>query len=136
MNNIKRQKWSQIIDTNIADGTHQQRLDLLQKLVKKGDRNLIAEYLVDLMVYEDKEEILDGDLDFLESVLRGDGWTGYAQLLDEQNILEFANRECTHERFFDSDKPEFQHLLANLPLLLEDSDFKSESLTNPTEHLT
>lgn len=114
MNIIKRQKWSQTITTNVAYGTRQQRLNLLQKIMATGDRNLLAEYLVELMIFEDREEILNGDLDLLESVLSGDGWIGYSQLLDEQNIIEFINRECTHERFFDSDKPEFQHLLASL----------------------
>ena len=34
----QRQRWSQIIDINIAHGTNQQRLNLLQKIVATGDR--------------------------------------------------------------------------------------------------
>ncbi|MDJ0589995.1 MAG: hypothetical protein QNJ72_08380 [Pleurocapsa sp. MO_226.B13] len=79
-----------------------------------SDRYLLAEYLIELMLYEDKQEILNGDLDFLDSVLRGDGWTGYSNFSIEQNISEFVERECTHEYFFDSDDPQFQHLLASL----------------------
>lgn len=114
MNNTQTQEWSQIIDTNIAHGTPQQRLDLLQKIVATSDRYLLAEYLIELMILEDKQEIINGDLDFLDTVLRGDGWIGYSHLSIEQNISEFINRECTHQRFFDSDQPEFQLLLASL----------------------
>ncbi|MBW4533195.1 MAG: hypothetical protein KME09_04595 [Pleurocapsa minor HA4230-MV1] len=114
MNNTQTQNWLQIIDVNVAHGTKQQRLDLLQKIVATDDRILLARYLVELMVYEDKQEIINGDLDFLDSVLRGDGWIGYSQLSIEQNIIEFISRECTHKLFFYSDDPQFQHLLANL----------------------
>ena len=114
MYHTQRPKWSQIIEVNVAHGTKQQRLDLFQKIVATGDRYLLAEYLIELMIFEDKEEILNGDRDFLDTVLRGDGWTGYAHLSIEQNIAEFVERECTHERFFDSDQPEFQQLLAKL----------------------
>jgi filamentous hemagglutinin family protein len=62
----------------------------------------------------DKQEIINGDFEFLDTVLRGDGWIGYSHLSIEQNISEFINRDCTHQRFFDSDQPEFQLLLASL----------------------
>jgi hypothetical protein len=114
MNNPQTQEWSQIIDINVAHGTHQQRLDLLQKIVAKGDRYLLAEYLIELMIFEDKQEIINGDFEFLDTVLRGDGWIGYSHLSIEQNISEFINRDCTHQRFFDSDQPEFQRILASL----------------------
>jgi hypothetical protein len=110
----QRQRWSQIIDTNIAHGTNQQRLDLLQEIVATGDRYLLAEYLIELMVAQDKQEILNGDLSFLDSVLRGDGWTGYSFLSIEQNIAEFVERESTHEYFFDSDNERFQQLLTTM----------------------
>jgi hypothetical protein len=68
------------------------------------------------MIFEDKQEIINGNLDFLDTLLRGDGWIGYSHLSIEQNISEFIHRESTHQRFFDSDKPEFQLLLASLKL--------------------
>ena len=114
MNNTQKEKWSQIIEVNVAHGTKQQRLDLFQKIVVTGNRYLLAEYLIELMIFEDKEEILNGDRDFLDTVLRGDGWAGYSLLSIEQNITEFVERECTHERLFDSDQPDFQQLLAKL----------------------
>ena len=117
MYDIQRQKWSQIIDTNITNGTKQQRLDLLQKIVATSERYLLAEYLIELMVFEDKQEIINGDLVFLDSVLRGDGWTGYSHLSIEQNIIEFVSREGTHQYFFDSDSLQFQHLLAKIKKL-------------------
>ena len=59
---LSRQKWSQIIDVNITNGTKQQRLDLLQTIISTGDRYLLGEYLIELMLLEDKEEILNSDL--------------------------------------------------------------------------
>ena len=107
----QRQRWSQIIDTNIAHGTNQQRLDLLQEIIATDDRYLLAEYSIELMIAQDKQEILNGDLDFLDSVLRGDGWTGYSHLSIEENIAEFIGRESTHECFFDTQAEQFQQLL-------------------------
>ena len=46
----QRQRWSQIIDVNIAHGTNQQRLNLLQEIVATDDRYLLAEYSIELMV--------------------------------------------------------------------------------------
>ena len=114
MNSIQIPNWLQVIDINVAHGTKQQRLNLLQEITATGNRILLARYLVELMVHEDKQEIINGDLDFLDSVLRGDGWTGYSLLSIEQNIAEFVERECTHERFFNSNQPEFQLLLTKL----------------------
>ena len=54
MNNPSRQNWSEIIDVNISHGTNQQRLNLLAQIVATGDRSLLAEYLVDLMVADDQ----------------------------------------------------------------------------------
>ena len=116
INKTQTPNWLQIIDVNIAHGSKQQRLDLLAKISATGDRILLARYLVELMVYEDKQKIINGDLDFLDSVLRGDGWTGYSNFSIEQNISEFFERESTHEFFFDSDDPQFQHLLSQLKL--------------------
>ena len=66
------------------------------------------------MIPQDKQEIFNGDLDFLDSVLRGDGWTGYSRLSIEENIAEFIGRESTREYFFDSDNEQFQQLLTLL----------------------
>lgn len=114
MDNTQKRKWSEIIDTNVAHGTKQQRLDLFQKIVATSNRYLLAEYLIELMLYEDKQDILNGNADFLDTVLRGDGWVGYSNFSIEQNIAEFIERESTHEFFFDSDNERFQHLLTQL----------------------
>ena len=116
MNHTKTKNWLQIIDVNIAHGTKQQRLNLLAEIIATGDRILLARYLVELMVAEDKQEIINGDLDFLDTVLRGDGWIGYSELSLEQNIIEFLNRECTHQFFFDSENKQFQHLLSQIQI--------------------
>lgn len=110
----QRPRWSQIIDINVKNGTKQQRLSLLEEIIATGDRYLLAEYLIELMIYEDKQEIINGDLDFLDSILRGDGWTGYSMLSIEQNITEFIERESTHEFFFDIENERFQQLLTRL----------------------
>ena len=114
--------WLQVIDINIAHGSKQQRLDLLAKILATADRILLARYLIELMVAEDKRDIMNGDLDFLDTVLRGDGWTGYSNFSVEQNIIEFIERESTHKLFFDSENKQFQHLLAQL----KNENFASE----------
>lgn len=114
MNNPQAQEWSQIIDVNVVHGTRQQRLNLLQTIVAKGDRYLLAEYLIELMIFDDQQMIINGDFEFLDTVLRGDGWVGYSLLSIEQNISDFLNRDSTHQRLFDSAQPDFQLILARI----------------------
>ena len=46
----QRPRWSQIIDINVKNGTKQQRLSLLEEIIATGDRYLLAEYLIELMI--------------------------------------------------------------------------------------
>jgi hypothetical protein len=59
------------------------------------------EQMVDKMVKQDIEDISrwisEGNTEFLDSVLRGYGWTGYSQLTDEQVINEYDDREFESE---------------------------------------
>lgn len=66
------------------------------------------------MIAEDRQDILNGNLNFLDSVLRGDGYIGYSLLSIEQNINEFIERETTHELFFDPEDEQFQQLLTTI----------------------
>jgi hypothetical protein len=58
--------------------------------------NKLCDYLVDLMVASDKYDIYETESDnFLDNILRGEGWVGYHNLDTQGVINEFDNRTFT-----------------------------------------
>lgn len=53
--------------------------------------------MIDRMVRDDigsiRKSLEQGDVSFLDRVLRGEGWTPYNQLSDEEVAREYADRE-------------------------------------------
>ena len=108
-------KYELEINQCINTGTPQEHLELLNQLLKETPV-FLSLFLVEIMVANDKKEILKEILEqqptsFLDSVLRGDGWTGYNQLSSLENIYEFANREYLHELIFEVEDDSISNLL-------------------------
>lgn len=60
---------------------------------------MTREQMIDRLVQNDINDIEQGlsqtmqDTEFLEAVLRGEGWTGYNNLTDEEIVAEYKARE-------------------------------------------
>lgn len=72
----------------------------------QDERERITDRLVKDDIGSIRKSLANGDITFLDSVLRGDGWVPYSQLTDKQLLKEWKSREedvADWEFIYDSD---------------------------------
>ena len=61
-------------------------------MVKPKSREQKTDWLVNQDIEDIKRGLANNDVEFLNNVLRGEGWTGYNKLTDKELNEEFEDR--------------------------------------------